>query len=41
MMVIVEELCYNVAIKGVLNYFFFYERDPVDTQEATLMILLK
>lgn len=35
-----EEICYNVAIKRILNYFF-YERDPEDTQQAGLMVLLK
>lgn len=40
MMVIVEPW-YNVVIRGILNYFIFYESDPVDTQQAALMVLLK
>lgn len=41
MMVTVEELCYSVAIKGIWNGYFFYERHPVDTQQEALMVLLK
>lgn len=35
---VIVELCYNVVINGISME---YERDPVDTQQAAFMVLLK